>query len=210
MRKIVFVCLFGPDGSGKSTLARILAKKLNNESLKVKILWMRGTQTLASLFARLLSQIGGFQGVDNPYYRISIPRNFKRFWQLLEFVSILPVLAFRFLPPMLLGYIVVAERYLPDFIVWIATTTKDPNYPESIAARFFITLTLKADVRVYVTARPETLLKRRGETDPSFLHDQLGLYEKIAGSVKAFRLDTTNKSTQESADLALNLIKSTF
>jgi thymidylate kinase len=204
------ICLFGPDGSGKSTLAKALAKRLSNEIFQVKILWMRGTHTLASLFARLFSQFGGFKGVDNPYYEISVPRNLKRFWQILEFASLLPVLIIKFLPLSILGYIVVAERYLPDSIVWIATTTKDPNYQESIAAKFLKTLTLKAKVKIYVTAKPETLLKRRSDIDPSFLQDQLELYEKIAGSVKAFRLDTTNRSIKESADVILNFVKATL
>ncbi|MGB9622287.1 MAG: AAA family ATPase, partial [Candidatus Bathyarchaeia archaeon] len=46
------ICLFGPDGSGKSTLARALTKRLSDENFRVKLSWMRGTHTLASLVAR--------------------------------------------------------------------------------------------------------------------------------------------------------------
>ena len=124
----MLICFFGPDGSGKSTITKGLAKRLDCEGIRAKLSWMRGTHTLASLLARFLSRFAPFRGSDNPYYGISIPNSARRIWQLLEFISALPILLVRFVLPSLLGYVVIAERYLPGFLVWVSLTTRDEDY----------------------------------------------------------------------------------
>jgi len=89
------------------------------------------TPFIASLLARLLSKFSCFKGFDNPCYQISIPRNFKRFWRFLEFALLLPILLVRFLLPKMIGYVVIAERYLSDFIVWVAVMAKDEGFLKS-------------------------------------------------------------------------------
>lgn len=201
------ICIFGADGSGKSSAARALSKKLSNDGFKVKISWMRGTHTFTSVLARFFSRFSVFQGSDNPYYMISIPRTIRRVWQLLEFVSMLPILFVRFLLSSALGYTVIAERYLPDFITWVAITTNDEGYLGSSDALFLLTLTSKAEVRVYVTADLDELKRRRCSSDPIFLEKQLELYGKLAYAVDAFKLDTTRNSVSESASALFHVVE---
>lgn len=200
------VCFFGPDGSGKTVIARGLAEELKSMGFKVTISWMRGTHTLASLLARFLSRFDAFRGPDNPYYGIRIPRNLRRLWQLIEFISILPVLFAKFLILSLLGYIVIAERYLPDFITWVALTTNDQYYMERVEAKFLLALSSKAEAKIYVTATLKELSKRRRETRTDFLVKQLKLYDRIASAIHAYRIDTTNRSVSESLKEVLNLL----
>lgn len=204
------ICFFGPDGSGKSTLARILAKRLSNNGFKVKLSWIRGTHTFASVLAKILSKFSNFRGSDNPYYGITIPRSMKGLWQFIEFASILPVLFTKFWLPRLLGYVVIAERLLPDFIVWVAVTTRDVSYLDSFAAWFFISLSSRAKVRVHVTAELTELLRRRSDENQRFLQEQMRLYEKVARSMNAFKLDTTNKSVTESMRTLLRFMRADF
>ena len=159
------ICFFGPDASGKSTLAHALIEELKQKGLKVKLSWMKGTHTLASILARLLSKLPTFRGLDNPYYGISIPSCMRRLWQLIEFMSVLPILFFRFILPSLLGYTVIAERFAPYFLVWVSLTTGDTNYLRSLEAGFVLALSMKADVKVYVTAL--RLNWRKGEAGKS-------------------------------------------
>jgi len=201
------ICLFGPDGSGKSTLAKALAERLDKRGFRVKISWMRGTHTIASLLGRFISKIHSFRGSDNPYYGITILRSLRRLWQLIEFISMLPVLFAKFLLPSLLGYVVIAERYLPDFIVWVATTTRDPNYLKSYTARLLTASSMKAKTMIYVTAEPAELFKRREDMDKRFIRKQFKLYEEVAKSVNAFKLNTTNKEAEETLHILFNIME---
>jgi len=203
------ICFFGPDGSGKSTLAKALTKRLNNQNFRVKLSWMRGTHTLASLLAKLLSKSATFKGSENPYYKTTIPRNLKRLWQLLEFVSALPVILLKFILPSTLGSWVIAERYTPDFITWISITTNDQHYPKSIEARFLLALASKAHAKIHVTATLKELSRRRKETNPNFVSDQLKLYDQIASTLHAHKLDTTNKSVNQSLEKVLSVLDPT-
>jgi thymidylate kinase len=205
---VPIICFLGPDGSGKTTMAKALAKKLENHNSKVKISWMRGTHTLASILARSLSKLAVFKGSDNPYYGISIPSGMKRLWQLLEFVSALPILLTKFILPSILGYTVIAERYIPDFLAWVSTTTRDEDYLERLEARFMLALSAKANIRIYVTASEVELIKRRnGEVGQKFLSRQLKLYDMLAKLINAYKIDTTDRSIKETLNELLNLFQ---
>jgi len=204
----MLIALFGPDGSGKTTLARALTAELRRRSLKPLIMWMRGTHTLASLIARLLSKFATFRGPDNPYYGISVPNSMRRLWQLMEFASALPVLLAKFILLDLLGYVVIAERFVPDFLVWVSLTTRDESYFKRLEAKFMLALSMKADVKVYVTASEAELIKRRrGEVGRDFLRRQLRLYDRIAKLVRAHKIDTTKSHVEEALDELLGLIQ---
>jgi len=60
-----------------------------------------------------------------------------------------------------------------------------------------------------VTASETELAKRRGgEVNREFLSRQLKLYDKVAKLVRAYRIDTTERSVEETLDYLLNLIRS--
>ena len=118
------ICLFGPDGSGKSTLANHIAGWFRGRGFCVVVVWLRGTHTLASIFARFLARFSRFRGPCNPYYWICVPRVLRWLWVWVEFFSILPIVFFRFVVPRFLGCVVVAERCLVDFLVWLMVSLR--------------------------------------------------------------------------------------
>ena len=127
---------------------------------------------------------------------------------MLEFISVLLILLFRFMLPSFLGYTVIAERYVPDFIVWVSVTTRDEDYLKRLEARFMLALSMKANVRVYVTASEAELARRRGgEVNQKFLSRQLKLYDRLAKLVKAYKIDTTERSVEETLDSLLSLVQ---
>ncbi|MGD0329215.1 MAG: AAA family ATPase [Nitrososphaeria archaeon] len=203
---MTIICFFGPDGSGKTSLARTLATNLQGKGYKTKLSWMRGSHTIASVIARFLRKFAIFKGEDNPYYQITIPKKFLPIWKLIEFISVIPIILLRFVIPNLLGFIVIAERYVPDFIVWVTLTTNDLNYCKSFSSRFLNALALKSKARIYITAEYRELIKRRNGIDYLSLQRQLIIYEKLAKILNAFKLDTTKKSVEESSEILLNFV----
>jgi len=95
---------------------------------------------------------------------------------------------------------------VPDFITWVSLTTDDQRYLESIEATFLLALSSKAHAKIYVTATPKELSRRRKETNPNFVSNQLKLYDRIASAIHAHRLDTTNKNVNESLEETLSLL----
>ncbi|KXA89793.1 hypothetical protein AKJ66_04300 [candidate division MSBL1 archaeon SCGC-AAA259E22] len=201
------ICLFGPDGSGKSTLANMLARKFQDRNRNVKVSWMRGSHTVASVLAKLLSNSPTFRGDENPYYDIKIPEKMRRLWQIIEFMSALPVILLRFVLPALLGRTVVCDRYVPDFVVWVALTTDDREYPSKPEARFLLKLSTKCDYRVYVYASQERLEEREKKDGTSLGSGQAELYSSIAKSIGANKVDTTHESPNESLRSILDRIE---
>ncbi len=82
--------LSGPDGAGKSTIMKLLKTYLHRRGLRVRTCWMRGSHLAAWVLGKFLSKFEKFRGGDNPYFRIRIPRNLRKLWQILETVSGLP------------------------------------------------------------------------------------------------------------------------
>ena len=185
----MLIALFGPDGSGKTSICRTLAK--NHKTIGI-----RGTHTIASLIARFLNKSVIFQGSDNPYFRIRIPRKMQWLWQNIEFASIIPLIFYRFaLLPKFKA--IVAERSIPDFIAWVVVTTENPRFIENVMGRFLLTLCRKQNRLIYVTASIEELCRRRPES-VRFIREQVRVYDNLAKILKASRLDTTSKTVQES------------
>ncbi len=192
---MVILYFFGPDGAGKTTIVRNLAKKFSEKGIKVKISWMRGSHTFASVLAKVLSRFDFFKGSENMYYNISIPRKLRGFWQGLEFLSALPVLFLRYLIPSFLGNWIIADRYSLDLAVWICFTTRDYSFLDRFEAKILTTLAKKTDARFYVKADIKTL-KNRTDKLP-FPEEQLMLYDKLAKMVGATIIDTSFKSADK-------------
>jgi thymidylate kinase len=197
------ICFFGPDGSGKSTIAGMLLESYRRRGARVRIGWMRGTHTVASILARLLLKRSGSGKSPNPFQNIKIPSKLKRVWQLVEFFSALPVVLRRFVLPSLFGSIVLAERYTIDYLVWVSQITDDNNYISRFDAKFFLALALKTSTRFYVTAKIDELAKR-SKLEKGNLRVQLCLYNNFAYALRACKIDTTQASVDESLNVVLS------
>ena len=181
MDKAKVLCFCGADGAGKSALARLYAVWLWRCGCRVRVAWLRGSHTLASVLARLLSRFQVFRGSCNPYYGICVPHRLKRLWVWVELFSLLPVLFARFHIPRSLGYVVVGERGLLDFLVWLVVTLRDPSVAGSVVGRFVLGLARRVCFNVYVHADLNTLVaRRRGSPEEPLLPLQLAVYDAVA------------------------------
>ena len=162
------------------------------------------------MIARFISRFQLFKGSDNPYYKISIPDNLKTLWVLLEFTSFLPILIFKLVFPRVLGEKIICERSIPDFIVWVVFTLKEPGLLNTIPIKFLLSLSRSAPYLLYITASLNTLVSRRPDMDSFLIMRQLVIYEKLSSLLGAYKIDTTDKTIEESVNEILNYIGDDF
>lgn len=198
------IYFFGPDGSGKTTLCSDLAGELAVKGLRVKRSWMRGSHTLMSFLSRFLSGFSVFKGQFNPYYGVNVTGAIARIWSILEYLAALPIILTRFILPNLLGYTVVADRYVTDLVVWIALVTRDDRFLRSILAKHLLFLGSRGGPAFLVTAEDDALV-RRGGGKLNVLRRQKRLYKAVRGG--AYLIDTTGKRPCESLGEVLQVLE---
>jgi hypothetical protein len=173
---VTSITLSGADGSGKSTTVRFLTLYFSRHGV-VCIHWFRGSHLLVSVLARFFHRFSSFRDSCNPYYEICLPERLKGIWVFLEFVCLIPHLFAR----LLLGRIcrvVVCDRGLLDFIVWLIVTLDAPWILNTLIGRFLIRLVSRGDI-VYLYADVDTLVKR-ADVPREFIVKELAIYNILA------------------------------
>jgi len=181
-----YITISGADGSGKTTQVRLLRAYLSSRNT-VCIHWFRGSHMLASLLARLLSHFRFFKGYCNPYYRVCIPRSLRGLWIHVEFWSLIPHVLTRFLLRLFCD-ILVCDRGLMDFIVWIVVTLDYPSFLSSIYGRFLLRLATLEDP-IYLYSDIDTLALR-ADVPREFIVRELAVYSVLARYVAKCSIDT--------------------
>jgi len=184
--KKVYITFSGADGSGKTTVARLLSLYFSRYS-DACVHWFRGSHLLVSVLAGLLHRFRSFRGSCNPYYGICIPGRLRRVWVFLEFVSILPYLFARFL----LGRVcrvVVCDRGLLDFLIWLVVTLDAPWILNTLIGKFLLALVSRESI-VYLYADVDTLA-RRADVPRDFVVRELAIYSVLARYCAKCSIDT--------------------
>lgn len=194
------IAFFGPDGSGKTTQVSLLINELRSKGLKARKVWIRSPHTFAYLFSRLLIKIGYCRTVVNPYgfpqkiLLLPIGKYFRFLWYFVEFLSVKPLIILKVRIPILLGYTVVAERFIVDTIVSVAYYGNDVHFIQSSFAQFFLRLSPKNTCFIHLDSDYSTIMGRRGcEVDSSdFIDFQRLAYGLVRNSMNAKSLSTSS------------------
>jgi thymidylate kinase len=194
-RAIIF---FGPDGSGKTTQANMLISELNRKGIRNRKLWLRSLHTLAFLISKASMYIMKLDDIYQLRTKYSDHAAFRIIWYSIEFVSILPLILAKFYLPLLQGYVIVAERFVIDWVVSVAYATNNPSLVDSRFASFVMYFIPKQSVLVYIDAEYSSILSRRGAED-SFesIEFQRTCYSKFAQKLHALQIDSSNKGICE-------------
>jgi len=156
------IYFFGPDGTGKTTHADLTALYLRRKGYRTWRTSIKQHHTFAYLLLKLLSS-GNPSGRAVSYYGFSaeLKRKIRTPWKTLELVSLFPALLYRVLLPLLLGYIVVCDRYVLDTLVTLSYFLDDQRLLLSIYAKLLALMIPKNAVLFYMNANAETILKRK-------------------------------------------------
>ena len=169
------ITLCGCDGSGKTTAISVLSSYLSRR-FKVSTHWLRGSHLYVSLLYRILSKFSIFRGLDNPYYKLSIPNDLRPLLALLEFTCFLPQFFARLLRR-LVSDVVLCDRGVLDFLVWVMTTLKYSGFLRTVCGRFLLLLSLK-ESPVVLTA-DFTALSARSDVPKEFLIREYACYSVL-------------------------------
>jgi hypothetical protein len=186
MANFMHIIVSGADGSGKTTTTRILALYFSRYGY-VCVHWFRGSHLFVSVLARFLHRFRSFHGSCNPYYRVCVPEGLRRVWVFLEFVSVLPHLFARFL----LGRVckvVVCDRGLLDFLVWLVATLDSPWILNTLIGKFLLALVSRENI-VYLYADVGTLAGR-ADVPREFIVRELTVYSVLARYFAKCFIDT--------------------
>lgn len=201
MKGSKLVVFFGSDGSGKTTQARSLASHLQRQGFRVIVVWIRAHHSFASVLSKILVRLGYFRyvvsyGKTRRSFVIELLPGLRGFFGLLEFISVLPWILTRVKLPLLLGYVVIAERYVVDTIVNIAYFLHDPRFLRGYAARILLAMVPKDAFLIFLDAETETIIsrieKRREELDVDFIEFQRKSYASFAALLGALSINNSN------------------
>jgi hypothetical protein len=180
------VTLSGADGSGKTTTTKLLSPYFSRYG-GVCVHWFRGSHLFVSVLARFLHRFRSFRGSCNPYYRICVPKRLRGVWIFLELVSLLPHLFARFLLVRVCS-VVVCDRGLLDFLVWLVATLDAPWILSTLIGRFLLAL-VSGESTVYLYADVDTLAGR-ADVPRGFVARELAIYNVLARYFARCSIDT--------------------
>ena len=182
----IYITISGADGSGKTTTTKLLWLYFFRYG-DACVHWFRGSHLFVSVLARFLYRFSSFRDSCNPYYGICVPKKLKSVWVFLEFVSILPHFFARFLLVRVCR-VVVCDRGLLDFLVWLVATLDAPWILRSMIGRLLLGLVSRENI-VYLYADLDTLVKR-ADTPKGFIAKELAIYGVLAKYLARCSIDT--------------------
>jgi len=131
----------------------------------------------------------------------------RALWAWIEFLSVLPLVLVRVYLPLMLGYVVIAERYVFDSVVAISYILGDNGFTHSWRARTLLRMIPKDALLVYLRSDYQCILLRRGRLaeSPRFIEHQIRQYDALAAAFGCPVISTGNRSVQETQALVRTL-----
>lgn len=211
----MIISIFGPDGVGKTTHANMLVYKLSKQGYKVRKVWIKNNHTITYLIVKLLEYISRHNVVKLPTNMIitnilacSNKLN-KRFWLWMDFIGVLIKFMFSVYVPKILGFIIIADRYLPDTIVAMSLTVRDLKVLKTLPVKLLLSRLIKDNTMMIMLDCDYVLIKSRraGLIEPqSLISWQKIAYRTIAKILNAPVIQT-NKNINEVHTEILRIIK---
>jgi len=123
----------------------------------------------------------------------------KFLWSIAELAGIVPVVLLQVYLPLLLGFTVVAERYVVDSVASIAYFLGDDRFDRTWQARLLLSLVPRKTLFVFIDAHYSTIVSRRGELagPEDYTNFHRRMFKRLAERVGAVCFDASTQSIDE-------------
>ena len=164
---------------------------------RVKKCWLRARHSLSYLVSQILLKLGYLEVVRQGTREVLDSRRLpgKRLWSFLEFISVLPWILTRMNLPLLLGYVVIADRYVVDTAVYNRYYIGEEF---RIYERMLLRMKPKNALLIHLDADKDNLMeRRRGDWPEDFIDYELGKYRTLASELQAISINTSHRDMEE-------------
>jgi len=140
-----------------------------------------------------------------------LERRIKTPWKILEMISLLPALIYRVLLPLLLGCVVICDRYVLDTLVALSYFLKESTLVSSISANLLIKLIPKNSLLIYLDADADIILRRK--RDEPLAEHLIEFYKKAYSDILrksglvAITIDTSMATVEDVQKTVLRLLR---
>ncbi len=205
------IYFFGSDGTGKTEHAELTSLYLRKKGYKTWRASVKQHHTLSYLLLKLLRNSNSGQEINYFGFNGEMGRKIKTPWKILELVSLLPAIFYRVLLPLLLGYIVICDRYVIDTLVALSCFLKDPEITSGICAKLLAGMIPKRSILIYLKADTGVILQRK--KDEPLTMQLIERYKRGYETVvkwlrmKIITMDTSKATIDEVQETVLQLIR---
>lgn len=212
------IMFFGPDAVGKSTQVQLLTRYLRSQKCPTLRVWIRGRHSIAFLLANFFVRLGYYRTVTVPsgvVYRVFDPHflpKLQHIWGLIEFVSLLPWIILKVYLPKILGYTIVAERYVVDTVVYLSYWL-GYDFLQSFLTKVLLSFIPQDSVLIHLNAETEVLLERLERirydvATQDYIVFQRRVYCILSKMLKATTIDTSRCSEKETFQRIVKVLNS--
>jgi len=217
----ILITLSGTDGCGKTTQVKALRTAFESCHLKVNCVWSRGgSSRLVSLFTRWVKHREAPANVQAAQVAAAKLRSRQqRFrsawvrwgWSWLTAIELLLQYWWRIGLPLLLGRIVIADRYHYDTLADWAAYFGEPAAEKRLAAKVLCALTPRPQIAYWLDVSPAVAQSRSADGTPqSFLAEQSAVYRRLAELCGLERLDAERRWEQVSDNMVYRVLSAYF
>jgi thymidylate kinase len=194
------ICFIGTDGSGKSTVARRMQERLNKSNRKCRNIWaaydLRFFRVIIKTAKRLLMKN------DSPYKNYSEYKQemqkasknslFLTIYKLLVFSEYWAQVFFKVRLPLLLGYVILCDRYVYDVVINISSNLDLNEERFSAMLKKWLKFFPAPDLIILVSVPPEVSVSRKDDIpDIEYVRRRFQYYHTTARYLPVHIVDGT-------------------